>query len=185
MHLICIFIVEDIKNSDVQLNYIILISNTHHHPHPPSLPILPPHGSLYQITTNVDTFATHSIEQVNPSCLVSCCQSIHILERQTLFFPPLILSSFGEGTGPILLDNLQCNGDEDTIFDCGHSGIGNHDCSNAEDAGKQQPPMNLCSGLQFSGQLIQYILSHTQILQINHRDDISSVKDIEVYFSIS
>ncbi|XP_071845497.1 scavenger receptor cysteine-rich type 1 protein M160-like isoform X2 [Apostichopus japonicus] len=42
---------------------------------------------------------------------------------------------FGEGTGPILLDNLQCNGDEDTIFDCGHSGIGNHDCSNAEDAG--------------------------------------------------
>ena len=36
---------------------------------------------------------------------------------------------------PILLDNLMCVGTEASLFECGHSGIGVHNCGHSEDAG--------------------------------------------------
>ncbi|XP_038052403.1 deleted in malignant brain tumors 1 protein-like [Patiria miniata] len=44
-------------------------------------------------------------------------------------------SHFGEGSGPILLSNVACNGTESNIDLCEHSGWFNHSCSHAEDAG--------------------------------------------------
>ena len=40
---------------------------------------------------------------------------------------------FGQGTGPILLDNVQCTGDEDSLFNCTY--LSNHNCVHFEDAG--------------------------------------------------
>lgn len=40
---------------------------------------------------------------------------------------------FGEGTGPIHLDNLRCSGTEHFITDCPHGGIGEHNCQHHED----------------------------------------------------
>ncbi|XP_072051705.1 scavenger receptor cysteine-rich domain-containing protein DMBT1-like [Amphiura filiformis] len=42
---------------------------------------------------------------------------------------------FGEGSGPIHLDDLDCEGNEESLFECGHVGIGNSNCVHAEDAG--------------------------------------------------
>ena len=42
---------------------------------------------------------------------------------------------FGAGTGPILLDDVGCSGNEAKISDCYHRGWGNHDCGHHEDAG--------------------------------------------------
>ena len=42
---------------------------------------------------------------------------------------------FGEGSGIILLDNVNCNGREPTIFGCSHRNFGEHDCGHQEDAG--------------------------------------------------
>ncbi|XP_063963112.1 deleted in malignant brain tumors 1 protein-like [Lytechinus pictus] len=41
---------------------------------------------------------------------------------------------FGEGSGDIFLDGVQCNGSEVNLKDCNHSGISIHDCAHKEDA---------------------------------------------------
>lgn len=40
-------------------------------------------------------------------------------------------AGFGRGTGPIFLDDLLCNGDEDSLIDC----LQENNCDHGEDAG--------------------------------------------------
>ena len=42
---------------------------------------------------------------------------------------------FGQGSGSILLDDVQCIGNEGSIFSCSHKSIGLHNCGHSEDAG--------------------------------------------------
>jgi len=43
---------------------------------------------------------------------------------------------FGQGSGPILLDSVQCTGNELALFSCIHLGFGvTRSCSHSEDAG--------------------------------------------------
>ena len=42
---------------------------------------------------------------------------------------------FGQGSESILLDNVQCIGNEASIFSCTHNGIGSHNCLHNDDAG--------------------------------------------------
>ena len=44
-------------------------------------------------------------------------------------------ASFGQGTVDIALDNVRCNGDEPSIFECAHNGLRNHNCDHSKDAG--------------------------------------------------
>ena len=44
-------------------------------------------------------------------------------------------ASFGQGTGTIWLDNVQCRGNETRIENCPNSGWGEHNCVHSEDAG--------------------------------------------------
>ena len=42
---------------------------------------------------------------------------------------------YGQGTGLIVLDNLECTGSELSLFSCRHSGINSHNCDHSEDVG--------------------------------------------------
>ncbi|KAM9284703.1 scavenger receptor cysteine-rich domain-containing protein DMBT1 [Morus bassanus] len=43
-------------------------------------------------------------------------------------------AQFGPGSGNILLDDVQCRGDEDNLWECSHRGITVHNCRHKEDA---------------------------------------------------
>ncbi|XP_009889380.1 PREDICTED: HHIP-like protein 1 [Charadrius vociferus] len=67
----------------------------------------------------------------SPAAAVVCRQ---------LGFPYVVRASkkaeFGEGTSlRILLDDVQCSGQEKTLLECDHADIGTHNCSHEEDAG--------------------------------------------------
>ena len=48
---------------------------------------------------------------------------------------------FGQGSGPILLDNVTCTRSESTLASCGHLGFNNtRSCSHFEDAGVRCDP---------------------------------------------
>ena len=45
-------------------------------------------------------------------------------------------AAFGQGTGPIFLDNVLCDGSEQALAKCGHLGVNiTRSCSHGDDAG--------------------------------------------------
>ena len=57
-------------------------------------------------------------------------------------------AGFGEGTGPIWIDQISCRGNEASILECRHNGWGIHDCVHQEDAGvhcKRKEPVKPAS----------------------------------------
>uniref|UniRef100_A0A670IBX7 SRCR domain-containing protein n=1 Tax=Podarcis muralis TaxID=64176 RepID=A0A670IBX7_PODMU len=60
----------------------------------------------------------------------------------------LLSAYFGKGSGSILLNAVQCKGNESSFEDCSHNGWGVHDCKHKEDASV------ICSANPFSLRLV-------------------------------
>ena len=52
----------------------------------------------------------------------------------------LTLETVVDGTGQIVLDDLDCTGNESRLIDCPHRGLGRHDCDHTDDAGVRCSP---------------------------------------------
>ena len=63
---------------------------------------------------------------------------------------PITFADFGSGEGLILLSNLGCSGNERSLAECPHRGVGTHFCLHTEDAGV------VCQGMY----MYMYILVH-------------------------
>ena len=63
------------------------------------------------------------------------------MASRTLFYTPdaeaikLTGLVHNEVSGDIYLDEVNCTGEENQLLECGHYGIGVHDCSHYQDAG--------------------------------------------------
>ena len=60
------------------------------------------------------------------------CRQLGFLVTEAVSFS---MAAFGQGTGPILLDDVNCIGNESSLANCSHSGIGIQSCGHHEDAG--------------------------------------------------
>ncbi|XP_071836934.1 scavenger receptor cysteine-rich domain-containing protein DMBT1-like [Apostichopus japonicus] len=56
-------------------------------------------------------------------------------------------ASYGEGTGPIWLENIACSGGEGSIEHCGNTGWGQQNCGHNEDAGLRCITVRLVGGV--------------------------------------
>ncbi|XP_052220080.1 neurotrypsin-like [Dreissena polymorpha] len=54
-------------------------------------------------------------------------------------------ASFGQGNSSILLDDVECDGNETSVMSCRHSGVGIHNCDHTKDAGVICSPKNTFS----------------------------------------
>ena len=59
--------------------------------------------------------------------------------------------SFGQGNGPIWLDDINCVGMEISISDCHHNGWGVHNCGHYDDAGVVCRPRGKLMSLLLTG----------------------------------
>ena len=75
-------------------------------------------GSVLKATESVERFFCNAILRLPTPSAPLALQSAH----------------FGSGRGPILLDDLSCNGSERSLLECPHIGVGNHNCRHFEDA---------------------------------------------------
>ena len=88
------------------------------------------------------TMSRSYIRMCSPSlahtCILHCpvlCVWLHICSHCSTDSVAYSNAFYGQGTGSIWLDNVQCTGTESRLYDCPASTIGSHNCGHSEDAG--------------------------------------------------
>ena len=81
---------------------------------------------------NDDTWGTVCDDNWNSPDAVVVCRQLGFPTTDAVAFNQ---AAFGQGTGPILLDEVGCVGTESRLADCSHRGLTIHNCAHSDDAG--------------------------------------------------
>ena len=97
------------------------------------------HGELYVMTSGVLLMPEWSADSSTILPQVKT-DLLFLLWRLKCIIVPIDATAysnarFGQGSGPIYLDNVQCAGTEAMLGDCRANAIGSHNCVHREDAG--------------------------------------------------
>ena len=71
-------------------------------------------------------------DNINPLCSITWIYQLSYTHADATAYS---FARFGQGSGPIYLDQVGCTGSEAMLGDCTSNPIGLHDCSHFEDAG--------------------------------------------------
>ena len=63
------------------------------------------------------------------------------------------------GSGPILMDDVNCSSSHTNLLMCSHNGFENHHCGHSEDVGVICRPPRLSSKCRFSARYLEFIVS--------------------------
>ena len=85
------------------------------------------------------------------------------------------MAAFGQGTGSIWLDNVQCAGTESRLADCPANAIGVHNCVHSEDASVRCGTIAICS--ERSIRLVNGATSMQGRVEICHSNEWGTVCD--------
>ncbi|PFX18273.1 Macrophage receptor MARCO [Stylophora pistillata] len=85
--------------------------------------------------------------------------------RQLRFQEAKRFYTFGGGTGPIWLDDVECNGHEMSLLHCRHRGIGSHNCGHGEDIGIECQGLKypIWNGIEFIGSKKRPVMKYVHI----------------------
>ncbi|XP_039630683.1 deleted in malignant brain tumors 1 protein-like [Polypterus senegalus] len=78
---------------------------------------------------------------------------------------------FGRGSGKIWMDDVSCSGRESSLLECGHNGLGKHNCASDEDAGV------ICSGARINIRLVNGTNKCSGRVELLHNDQWGTVCD--------
>lgn len=76
-----------------------------------------------------------SIEIVFIYCVCFQCLYLPVFVSDSTSTESMWSDMYGEGSGLILFDELDCEGDEVSLEQCDHRGFYEHDCEHSEDVG--------------------------------------------------
>ena len=90
---------------------------------------------------------------------------------------------FGEGSGPIYMDNVACSGTESSLYLCSSLPLGSHNCGHYEDAGVGCPGTNLFHVNHTMQILHGFKLRQWIIFHWKNKSRSISIKDMAVVLS--
>ena len=74
---------------------------------------------------------------------------------------------FGEGSGHVLLDDVQCTGEEDELLDCSHASIGDHRCGKLFQDQLIQSPHKFDIAIRCQGMKVVSLNLHVSIILLH------------------
>ena len=98
---------------------------------------------MYQLKTISAIYNTVDSSTIGLNVWQSLLMSLAHIYNNSIFLSTIAIAvfyAFGQGTGPVFLNNIICTGTESSVLDCNYTWPDVHQCSHLADGGVVCPP---------------------------------------------